>query len=376
MLAGGGSRRNAADDEFIDLIYASLLGETSWQHFLDRLAASLPGGKSILFFHDAARSNGGLGLFSGLEPDIVSEYNLHYASKNPWMPKAAVRKVGRGVTADEMLPHHDLERTEFYNDFLLRIGCTSAVGVTIMREEGVSFLLSTMTSQSDANENLPAAARLSRLAPHLARAFRHYRQHQSRKDIIDIGGSLFDAIDVGLIIAGEGSVVKSVSRHAETMLEKGDAVRVSPLGRLRFCCERAELVFRCMLRRDYAGDKVARFLVDRMRLTLIRIEKDSHSLYFEGPTVVVLMEPLGGTGRSVSIEDFARTHMLTGAERRALAGILSGKTVDEIAAAAGLSRETIRTQMKAVYTKTGVRTQIELVRLAAQIGPVADNKRQ
>lgn len=376
MLARGDSRGSAADEEFIDLIYASLLGETSWQHFLDRLAASLPNGKSILFFHDAAKSNGALGLFSGLERDMVSEYNLHYASRNPWMPKAAVRKVGRGVTADEMLPHRELEQTEFYNDFLLKIGCTSAVGVTIIREEGVSFLLSTMTSRSDANENQSAAARLSRLAPHLARAFRHYRQHSSQKAIIDIGGSLFDTIDVGLVIAGEGSVVKAVSRYAETILEKGEAVRVSPFGKLRFCCEQTELVFRRMLQRDYEGDKVVRLLVDGVRLTLVRIEKDSYSLYFEGPTVVLLMEPVNGPGRSVSIEDFARVHMLTSAERRALVGILSGKTVDEIAAAAGLSRETIRTQMKAVYAKTGVRTQVELIRLAARIGPVAESTRQ
>ena len=55
--------------------------------------------------------------------------------------------------------------------------------------------------------------------------------------------------------------------------------------------------------------------------------------------------------------------MLTAAETRALRGLFSGKSVDVIAADAGLSRETIRSQVKSLYAKANVRSHVELLRL-------------
>jgi DNA-binding CsgD family transcriptional regulator len=63
-------------------------------------------------------------------------------------------------------------------------------------------------------------------------------------------------------------------------------------------------------------------------------------------------------------EYFSKAYGLTAAETRALTGILAGKSVDEIADAAALSRETIRSQMKSLYAKTGTKGQLELLRLA------------
>ena len=57
---------NAVDNELVDLIYSSLLEETSWQQFLDRLAMTMPEGRSTLFFHDRASGSGAFSLQSGL----------------------------------------------------------------------------------------------------------------------------------------------------------------------------------------------------------------------------------------------------------------------------------------------------------------------
>jgi DNA-binding CsgD family transcriptional regulator len=53
------------------------------------------------------------------------------------------------------------------------------------------------------------------------------------------------------------------------------------------------------------------------------------------------------------------------AEARVAGGISSGQTVDDIAASLSLSRETIRTQLKAVFAKVGVSRQVDLVNLLA-----------
>ena len=71
--------------QLTDLIYASLLGECSWQDFLDALRGVLPNGRAILFFHDTASGYGGFPLSSGFDADLLSLYNSYYSAVNPWM---------------------------------------------------------------------------------------------------------------------------------------------------------------------------------------------------------------------------------------------------------------------------------------------------
>ena len=56
---------------------------------------------------------------------------------------------------------------------------------------------------------------------------------------------------------------------------------------------------------------------------------------------------------------------LTPAEARVAAEIASGKTQEQIAAAAGVSANTVKTQLRAVFNKTGVSRQADLVSLLA-----------
>lgn len=90
---------------------------------------------------------------------------------------------------------------------------------------------------------------------------------------------------------------------------------------------------------------MASFKVEASKLTFIQVAKDPLSLYFQGPTMVILMEQ-GYALQRVNGEYFAKAHGLTAAETIALSGIIAGKSVDEIAGAAALSPETIRSLLK------------------------------
>ena len=61
---------------------------------------------------------------------------------------------------------------------------------------------------------------------------------------------------------------------------------------------------------------------------------------------------------------------LTAAEAKMAARIALGDGVDNAAAALGVSRETARTQLKAVFQKTSVRSQPELLALIGRLRPV------
>lgn len=60
---------------------------------------------------------------------------------------------------------------------------------------------------------------------------------------------------------------------------------------------------------------------------------------------------------------------LTPSEARVARLVADGRTVEQIAASLGLSRETVRTHLKGALAKVGVNRQVELVRLLAAISP-------
>ncbi|TIS49141.1 LuxR C-terminal-related transcriptional regulator [Mesorhizobium sp.] len=354
-------------DHLIDLIYAALLEEASWSDFLAELSKSIPGGRSLLFYHDAATRHGAWDLNHGLDDATVRTYADHYCRINPWMAKASVRKIGLGVVAEQMLPAADFRKTEFYNDFFRPIGAESAVGLTVVREAGRSFLLSVLTSRGDPERNKPVADQLTAIAPHLRRAFRHYRVGTNRSQIAEIGNSIFEAIDVGLLIVGEGAAVKSVSECGSRIVETGNCVRRTPLGRIRICSPEADAMLRRMLDRTFVTHKAWSAVVNEVKLTFIQVRKDRFSAYFEGPTVVILLEPIN-KNRAVDLSHLQVAYKLTAGETRVLAGILSGKRASEIADATERSRETIRVQIKSLCSKMGASSQLEVVRRVGGLG--------
>lgn len=351
------------DDQLIDLIYAVVFGEARWEDFLSRLSEALPGGISALFYHDAGMHRGAMDIHSGLPSDWSENYARYYSKINPWMPAAAVRKVGVGVVAEQMLPRDKFLKTEFYNDCYRSIGRESAVGITILREEGRSFLLSTMTASADAEANKHAADRLTRLAPHLKRAFTHFQSGYRDKIIAEVGSSVFDALDIGVVVVGLGGALKGMSPVAETMMARNGGMAKDVLGRLRISDVATSDVLSAMLERNYAGPRVVNRMAGGVKISLIKVQKDRQSEYFEGPTVVMTLENKEAVPALNETE--LQIHFgITNAELRTLKAIYSGQSVNDIADDEKRSRETIRGRLKSLYQKTNTSRQSDLVRLA------------
>lgn len=71
------------------------------------------------------------------------------------------------------------------------------------------------------------------------------------------------------------------------------------------------------------------------------------------------------------VEMLASQHALTLAERRVLSGLLEGKRIATVAAEHGVQVSTVRSQAAALRHKFGVRRLEDLIRLAAELPPMA-----
>lgn len=351
-----------SDDLLIDLIYSAMLGETSWQHFLEQMSQSSPGSWSVLFSHGGTRGNGFVGLHTGCDQNAIDAYDNYYSTVNPWAPYCALKKPGAGIIGHDAYPHAELVRSEYYNDFLLELGVRSSAGCTIDKGHERTFLISSMTVDDDPELIRPIADQFTRLAPHLKRAADFYRRESAIRAVSELGGSLFDAVNIGMVMIGEGGRLKAWSEAAQNIVEETAALRMSPLGRILLKHETAQAVMTAMLARDYDGPKLLSFADEAVKTTLVHVKKDRLSYYFEGPTVILLLER-PGLRDATELDSFAAAHSLTKSEVRALEGMIAGKSTSEIASANGLSRETIRSQVKSLYSRLDVRSEAELLRL-------------
>lgn len=352
-----------SDGELIEMIYAALLGESTWQSFLDRLTQMAPGCWSVLHANDLENGEASVGLVSGRSNSDVADYPGYYHHISPWVQNCVVNPAGQANVVEKAVPSHVLEKTEFYADFLRPIDTRSAIGIGVDREGERSLIVSLMTPDASEDYLLPLARQLTRIAPHLMRAGEFYRRTSFAAQSTELGATFFDALHMGMVVVGSGRRIRTSSELARRMF--GADVGVDPLGRIRFSEAMAQSLLNAMLMRSYTGPKHRRLLVGTMRVTLIRMEGERERSIFEGPGVCLTFEPVHGTGRFVDIDIFASTYGLTPSEVRALNGLISGWKVDAIAQAAGRSRETIRSQIKSLCNKTGACGQADLLRMVA-----------
>jgi DNA-binding CsgD family transcriptional regulator len=352
-------------DELIEMIYAAMLGEASWQAFINRLNDVFPDAFSTLFFHNMNRNTGGITLISSGADSVLPDYSEYYSKINPWMQRVATTPIGVGVIGEQIVERQDFNKSEYYNDFLNRNGMETGVGVTLFRDEGCYFLLSILTGDKETDRNLERAQLLGRLAPHLQRAFRYYRSDQFQTPALSFGEAVGSAVDVATIVVDDRLRVRNASAAAQKHLSDGDLVGLDPLGRLRFNNPTQHGLLCGMLDYGPQASRTAKFFAGAYEISLVRIGQNSNIEFFTGPSVAILIRRMNSTALTTAEEAMTEAYSLTPAERRVLAGILTGHRIKDIAASHEIGLETVRSQLKSIYLKTSVNSQAGLVRLAS-----------
>lgn len=345
-------------DELVELIYGSLLEDGNWQRFLDRLNSALHNGKSTFLFYDSVARQGYFSLTSGYTEDEVAVYNAHYNTVNPWMPKASVRPVGIGVTSDQMYSPEQLRKTEFYNDYLTKGDLEGGAGLTIFRDRGRSFVLTTLVSARDRESKGTLASLFTDLSSHLARAFSYYRNGVKESDAARSQSQLLDLSGIGLLVVDDDARLKTINEIGEALINQDYGIRVAPNGQVVFAQSSLQEVLKAACRRHSTG-AVRRSELDasgrRLEITIVRMQSDTMREFLARPSVAILLKPL-------STSQTLAAYALSAREVEVAKAIIAGKSIQQIAEERGRSRETVRTQLKSVFAKLGVDSQIDLVR--------------
>ncbi|MEM7408915.1 MAG: helix-turn-helix transcriptional regulator [Myxococcota bacterium] len=314
----------------------------------------------------------------GLGDDYRTTFAEHFFTELPWSIKMNDHFMGRWRTMDEVMGHVDLEKTEFYANWLRPQGlaCHWPAGFNIANpdvEGEVAGGFSAFRREGQPPFTEADFAGLEGLTPHLHRAVEIYRQLHGADVMRRALNEAVDRLPVGLLLLDVNRNVVVENKSARAILESDDGLHVDRHG---------------------PGAAEARENAELQRLLAEAIEAQ-RGQYYNGPGFVSVSRPSGERAYAVMVtpllagpgpqggEDAVVAVFVTDPSAKIVAGsealevlyqltyseaelvrLLSlGMSLDEAASQRGVSLNTARSHLKRAFSKTGTNRQGELVHL-------------
>lgn len=362
-----------ADAALLTRLYDTVDNAEAWPAFLQGLGESSFFNRTALNLHDAVIRTGTINAQANFDPALIDMYARHYAALNPWLAQPEKRPLGTVLTSEVVVPYAELLKTEWYNDFCRPLGIELAVGLTVQHDGARSMVVSAMGRRHDLERDRHIVRRMRFLAPHLLRVAQLNRQLDGLKTRTAAAEAGLDRLSVAVLVADAAGHVVYLNAMAEQVVAAQDGPVV-----VRRMLDAVKPAEGQALRHLVATALQAMRDIRAAPGGIMRITRRSGRMPYE-----VLVTPLSGTSlalgftgplAAVFIRDpetravapivwLQRLYALTNAEARLMQALLAGHTLDAFAEQAHLSKETLRSQLKSVFLKTGTRSQLALLRL-------------
>jgi len=382
-----------ADDlpDLIARIYDAALDHGLWDSVLNDLAGLFADGHASLYLlhesDDAATSAyEALAATSRWDQPFLDSYAQHFWRLNPWSERVLTRAVGEVTISDALVPRPNLERTEFFSDWLRPQQLLSGVGGTFLRRAGVSAHISVLHAEPMAAKETERLAEMMRLLlPHFARAAQiHQRLGDvvTQRDVLETG---LDRLSIGVVLTDPTGRVSFSNRVAESVLRAGTTLRVDQRGllaatqpgetaRLRQLIASASIILDdprlepgggLTLSDSGGGEQLAVLVapVSRNR-PLLSLTQPKAAIFIAAPA----------PANQLSQPELRRLYGLTATEARIAGEVAGGLSLKEIATRLDVSYETIRNHLKKIFMKTRTNRQSELVRVLLRNLPAIGNR--
>lgn len=345
----------------LQLAWQAALDPTAWHPLVAQMAEAF-GGAAAIYAHDPISSSANIEEFAVFQPEFMRSYAAHYGPTSPW--SAAFRQLPVGtLLTRSLVPEMKLETTEYYNDWLRPQRLHDALGGILGRSGSTGSYVGVLRAadrgdfpdrdKRDFRVLLDALMQATRVYARIERAS---AQESALHEALDRAGL------AAFVIGSTGRLVDH-NQRAETMLRAGRAIR-SRGGEIAAVQTPADDALRRALAVACATHQASAVLLP---------EPGS-----EHPPLVGLVLPMTQAGALLLVKDpscaalpqammLRQVFGLTQAEARLTEALAAGQSLEEIGEHRGISRATLRVQLRSVMSKTGARRQGELIALAHRV---------
>jgi len=371
--------------EFLDLLYAAALDETLWVPAMERLADMLGGTSSWLSRLNVADGIG-TGITARIDPEMPAKYISYFASRNPFSNTRDALSYIRAWTPrirfhDDFLPRDAVVRTEFYNDFLRpqNIDFTMMIGLAVRGLETCVLNINHVSRAFD-----PSQIELAhRLHPHLRRAFALSRTLGDNSGGNGIAGvvaganalTVLDGIHHAILLVDATGRVGHANAAAAVLTGAGSGVRIDNgylcaadlTSERRLSAAIGLATVRETDRRGGSSVQIARPGRCALQVSVTPLRGGEQGVFASVPLAMVAITDPDATLTAAA--DRIRTlYGLTPAETNVAIALLNGCSPREASTRLGVSFQTVRNQLQAIYDKTATNRQSALVLVLAKAG--------
>lgn len=368
----GGPGRSERLFDLIGQIYDAALDENLWAAMSPAIAAAFDAPSTALQLRDT--QTGAVTLLSlteNYDAKSMASYEAHFGEKDPWVLGAQRFAMSTVITTQDLMDPKELLNSEFYHDWCRPLGLFNLVGALLPVDDGQFAALGIIRAVEGEPFAKSDKALVSQFLPHLRRALQIRRrllvssvERQAARETLDRTAT------ATLVVSRDGQILLA-NLKAEHLFREADGIR--SVGNRLIAVGRRPAERLSGLIRDAAdtaagggsspGGTLALERPDRLPLTVLvaPFRPAKNGLGAPLPAAILFIrDPEMLTAAVLALQGLFG---LTPAEAAVAGALADGKSVEEIAAALGVSLNTVRTHVKNTLAKTGTNRQSQLVAL-------------
>jgi DNA-binding CsgD family transcriptional regulator len=313
-----------------------------------------------------------------VEPAAGVDFLRTYHLIDPRLKDVVMFPVNEWYSCEDHYDELFVQQDRYYSEFLIPYGGRFLFGAKIFEDDTSVCLFCNITKIGRPPLSLDEKQAFSRISEHFVKALSIERALGQKPDHLSVGAGLLEKMRQPMLLIGCQRRIGYCNQAGRALLMRNDMI--CDKGGLLVChdCE-SDRNFTIAIRglglvpfsthgmdhisADRQSIRLKRRDGARVMATLLALRPESTMGSF-GSTpqaLFTVFEP----GTAVDIDPFllSATFDLTPAEARLAAKIVNGQTPEQSAQTLGVKISTVRSQLVAIYSKTGATGQADLVRL-------------
>lgn len=367
--------------DLIGAIYDCALDPNLWEPTLDTINREFSFANSVLGVMPLRKGAHTINVSVGFDPEwlgIVDDETYRADMVAIWGGAEHVQQfpLDEPMIASQGPGYPIHQSTRYFRDILEPRGMIDAAVITMAREPTLLGYVAFNRHRSVGVIGATEMNGLRLLGPHFRRAVTISNLFDMKAIQAATFTSTLDTMAVAVFLVDETLAIVHANAAAETMLSKGDPLRLEQ-GVLALPAREAGDALEAAVRQaanDEAalgqkgiGIPVRRADGDPCVIHVLPLEHGEIRRGLAGRARAAVFVAPASVPPRLPTDALTLLYDLTPAESRVLEMVCEGATQDRISDALGIARSTVKTHVLHVFEKTGTSRQIDLVKLAARL---------
>ncbi len=359
--------------ELIALTYDAALAPEKWQEVMAAFIKALGANTAILRETNYDARTVGLFKTVGFDQATIDAYRNYFVKLDYFAPELMRQPIGAVAKGSEAVPWEVQRKSEFFNDYFRRLDNHYAMGITLARDKQHHLMFALQRTYKQGDYTPTDLKLINMVAPHMTRAINIHRHMLAITTQQQWALSALNTLKIGVILLDDQGKPGFINQKADFLLSSSCGLSISSsklslsnaLDTARLQCFITNAAKAACGHKSTAGGslRTTNHLGNALHIHVIALPRDKSErpwgLALPSGCVAVFISATGTA--HLRIEALSALYGFTSAEAKLASLLADGLSLEVTASTLGISIQTVRSQLKAVFAKTQVSRQAELV---------------